>query len=143
MVPDFEKYDWSSVKVILVYAAPVPVTLLKEYARRASRCGSSTASRNAPVAAAVIDGEHALTKAGSCGLPMFHTEIRLVDDDGHEVGPEELGEVSSRARIRDEGLLEQARGDGRGHQGRLALHRGHRQEGRGRVTSTSWTARRT
>ena len=32
LVPDFEKYDWSSVKVILVYAAPVPVTLIQEYA---------------------------------------------------------------------------------------------------------------
>ncbi|HMK64338.1 MAG TPA: AMP-binding protein, partial [Thermodesulfobacteriota bacterium] len=31
-VPNFEKYDWSSVKVILVYAAPVPVALIKEYA---------------------------------------------------------------------------------------------------------------
>ena len=26
LVPDFEKYDWGSVQVILVYAAPVPVT---------------------------------------------------------------------------------------------------------------------
>ena len=32
LVPDFEKYDWSSVKVILVYAAPVPVKLSEEYA---------------------------------------------------------------------------------------------------------------
>jgi len=97
MVPDFEKYDWSSVQKVFVYAAPVPVALLEEYARAGidvrnlygmtESCGSGT----------VIDGEHSMVKAGSCGLPEFLAELKVVDDDGNEVGPEELGEVVMRA----------------------------------------------
>jgi len=97
MVPDFEKYDWSSVTKVFVYAAPLPVALLEEYAAAGievrnlygmtESCGSGT----------VIDGPHSLVKAGSCGLPEFLAEVKVVGDDGNEVGPEEMGEVLMRA----------------------------------------------
>jgi len=97
-VPDFEKYDWSSVEIILVYAAPVPVTLLKEYAEAGIEVRQLYGLTECTGPAAVIDGEHALSKAGSCGLPMFYIDIRLVDEDGNDVGPEELGEVIIRSQ---------------------------------------------
>jgi fatty-acyl-CoA synthase len=96
VVPDFEKYDWSSVKVILVYAAPVPVTLLNEYEAAGiqvrqlygmTECNTGT----------VLDGEYAHEKAGSCGRPFMHTEIRLVDMEGNEVPVGETGEILMRA----------------------------------------------
>jgi len=96
LVPDFEKYDWSSVKVILVYAAPVPVALIKEYAEAGievrqlyglTECNTAT----------VLDSENALARVGSCGRPFFHTEVRVVDDSGQDVGPEVKGEVLLRA----------------------------------------------
>jgi fatty-acyl-CoA synthase len=97
MVPDFEKYDWSSVEKVFVYAAPLPVALLEEYAAAGievrnlygmtESCGSGT----------VIDGKHSMAKAGSCGLPEFLAEVKVVDDDGNEVGPEQMGEVLMRA----------------------------------------------
>jgi fatty-acyl-CoA synthase len=95
-VPNFEKYDWSSVKVILVYAAPVPVTLIKEYAASGievrqlyglTECNTAT----------VLDSENALAKVGSCGKAFFHTEVRVVDEEGREVEPETKGEVLLRA----------------------------------------------
>ncbi len=96
IVPDFEKYDWSSVRVILVYAAPVPVNLLKEYAASGiearqlyglTECNTAT----------VLDAENALAKAGSCGRPFFHTEVRVVDLEGNDVKTGEKGEVLLRA----------------------------------------------
>jgi acyl-CoA synthetase (AMP-forming)/AMP-acid ligase II len=96
VVPDFEKYDWSSVKVILVYAAPVPVTLLNEYEQAGiqvrqlygmTECNTGT----------VLDGVYAHKKAGSCGRPFMHTEIRLVDMEGNDVPVGETGEVLMRA----------------------------------------------
>ena len=98
LVPEFEKYDWSSVQVILVYAAPVPVTLLNEYADAGIEVRQLYGLTECTGPAAVIDGEHALTKAGSCGLPMFYMDIRLVDEEGNDVGPEELGEVIIKAQ---------------------------------------------
>jgi len=96
LVPDFDKYDWSSVKIILVYAAPVPAALIKEYAEAGiqvrqlyglTECNTAT----------VLDSENALTKVGSCGRPFFHTEVRVVDDNGQDVPPEVKGEVLLRA----------------------------------------------
>jgi len=98
LVPDFEKYDWSSVKIILVYAAPVPVTLIKEYAESGievrqlygmTECSTGT----------VLDPENALTKAGSCGRPFFHTDIRIVDGQNNDVGPEVKGEILMRGPV--------------------------------------------
>jgi fatty-acyl-CoA synthase len=103
-VPDFEKYDWRSVKTILVYAAPVPVTLIKEYAASGievrqlyglTECNTGT----------VLDSENAIEKVGSCGRPFFHTEVRVVDENGQDLPPEEKGEVLLRAPNMMKGYL--------------------------------------
>lgn len=104
LVPDFEKYDWSSVKTILVYAAPVPVTLIREYEASGievrqlyglTECNTGT----------VLDSENAIDKVGSCGRPFFHTEVRVVDEDGQDLPPEEKGEVLLRAPNMMKGYL--------------------------------------
>ncbi len=92
-VPDFEKYDWHTVKMALVYAAPVPVTLIKEYAESGIEVRQLYGMTECTGPATVIDGENAIKKAGSCGPPFFHNEIRLVDMQGNDVGPNEMGEV--------------------------------------------------
>ena len=96
LVPDFEKYDWSSIKVILVYAAPVPVALIKEYAAAGIKVRQLYGLTECNTAT-VLDGENAIAKVGSCGKPFFHTEVRVVDDNDQDVGPEVKGEVLLRA----------------------------------------------
>lgn len=95
-VPNFEKYDWSSVRTILVYAAPVPVTLIKEYAAVGIQVRQLYGLTEGNTAT-VLDPENALTKVGSCGKPFFHAEIRVVDEEGQDVEPEVKGEVLLRA----------------------------------------------
>ncbi len=95
-VPNFEKYDWSSVRTILVYAAPVPVTLIKEYAAVGIQVRQLYGLTEGNTAT-VLDPENALSKAGSCGKPFFHAEIRVVDEEGRDVGPDINGEVLLRA----------------------------------------------
>lgn len=92
-VPDFDKYGWDTVKMALVYAAPVPVTLIREYAAAGIEVRQLYGMTECTGPATVIDSENAIEKAGSCGLPFFHNEIRVVDMDGNDVGPNELGEV--------------------------------------------------
>jgi len=98
LVPNFEKYDWSSVKVILVYAAPVPVTLIKEY-NEAGISVRQLYGMTECCTGTVLDSENALKKAGSCGRPFFHTDIRIVDDRNKDVGPEVMGEVLMRGPV--------------------------------------------
>lgn len=94
-VPDFEKYDWSSVKVILVYAAPVPVNLLNEYEEAGIEVRQLYGMTEANTGT-VLDADHAHSKAGSCGRAFIHTEIRIVDMEGNDVGPEVTGELLMR-----------------------------------------------
>ncbi|MBI4765307.1 MAG: long-chain fatty acid--CoA ligase [Deltaproteobacteria bacterium] len=95
-VPNFEKYDWSSVRTILVYAAPVPVTLIKEYAAVGIKVRQLYGLTEGNTAT-VLDPENALSKVGSCGKAFFHAEIRVVDEEGKDVEPEVKGEVLLRA----------------------------------------------
>jgi acyl-CoA synthetase (AMP-forming)/AMP-acid ligase II len=91
-VPYFEKYDWSSVQLIMVYAAPVPVSLLKEYEESLIQVRQLYGMTEANTGT-VLDAEHARSKIGSCGKPYMHTQVRLVDPEGNDVGPNEPGEV--------------------------------------------------
>ncbi|MEV0585419.1 AMP-binding protein [Nonomuraea sp. NPDC050310] len=45
-------------------------------------------------------------KIGSVGRPWFMTEVRVVDDDGHAVGPGERGELFSRSPYLMNGYLD-------------------------------------
>jgi acyl-CoA synthetase (AMP-forming)/AMP-acid ligase II len=45
----------------------------------------------------VLSAEDALPKAGSCGRPFFHTEIRIVDEHDRDLPPDTKGEVLLRA----------------------------------------------
>ena len=91
-VPNFEEYDWSSIQVILVYAAPVPVSLLNEYEEAGIEVRQLYGMTEANTGT-VLDADHAHSKAGSCGRPFIHTQVRLVDLDGKDVEPGEIGEV--------------------------------------------------
>lgn len=93
LVPNFEKYDWSSVRIILVYAAPVPVNLINEYAKANIEIRQLYGLTECTGPGSVIDPENAVIKAGSCGLPFFHVDIRLVDSQGVDVQSGEMGEV--------------------------------------------------
>ena len=41
----------------------------------------------------LISPDDALTRAGSTGKTFFHTEVRVVDEQGEDCGPDEPGEV--------------------------------------------------
>lgn len=95
-VPQFDTFDWSTIKLALVYAAPVPVTLIKAFAEKGMEVRQLYGMTECTGPATVIDSENAIKKAGSCGPPFFHTDIRVVDDEGNDVPPEAVGEVLIR-----------------------------------------------
>ncbi len=95
-VPAYEQADLSTVRLVLAGAAPVPVALIRAWAARGIAIQQVYGLTEAAGGAAVLGAEHALEKAGSCGLPMFHTDIRVVDEDGHDVSPGEVGELIIR-----------------------------------------------
>jgi len=77
-------------------SAPLPVETLKTFAGRfhfplLEGYGLSEAS---PVVC--FNPLHGVNKAGSVGLPIPSVQVQIVDDSGHELGPEQVGEIAVR-----------------------------------------------
>ena len=93
--PDMKTTDISSIRWIATGAAPVPVSLLKQFDEMGitifqaygltESCGPGTL---------LLRGD-AETKLGSCGKPQMHTELRVVDEGGKDIvpGSGEAGEL--------------------------------------------------
>ncbi|MCZ7533553.1 MAG: long-chain fatty acid--CoA ligase [Acidimicrobiia bacterium] len=92
-VPTIEEADVSSVRWALCGTAPVPVPLIEAWANRGIAIQQVYGLTECTGGAAVLASERALEKAGSTGLPMFHTDIRIVDQQGDDVAPDEVGEI--------------------------------------------------
>ena len=63
-------------------------------------------------------------RPGSIGVPIWGVEVKLIDDDWNTVeGVDEIGEVAIRGHNIMQRLLQPARGDRRGDEGRLVPQR--------------------
>jgi fatty-acyl-CoA synthase len=72
----------------------------------------------------------ALRKIGSTGKALLHTEMRIVNDDGDDCGPDEIGELWVAGPHITPGLLEPPRGHRGRVRGSLAEDRRRRADGR-------------
>ncbi len=95
--PSFATADLTSLRWILCGGAPVPPDLIAATHRRGIPVQQTYGATETAGPATLVDLANAMTKAGSVGLPYFHTEVRIVNAQGMEVPPDEIGEVQVRA----------------------------------------------
>ena len=91
-----EASDHSTLRWLMSGAAPVPVALIEKYAALGIEIHQVYGLTETCGPACLISPEAALTKAGSTGPAFFHTDVRVVDGDGAQVAPGEVGEVIIR-----------------------------------------------
>jgi fatty-acyl-CoA synthase len=94
--PSFAGTDLSTVRMFICGGAPVPEPLIRLYGTRNITFAQGYGLTETSPFVTVVPLERALDKVGSAGLPPFYTEVRLVDDDGHDVPDGERGEVIVR-----------------------------------------------
>ena len=97
-VPGLKDFDHSSVRWIQSGASPLPVNLIQQYADKGIDIHQIYGLTETCGPACLITGEDAIAKIGSTGRGFFHTEIRVVDDDGSDAEPEAQGEVWVRGK---------------------------------------------
>ena len=95
---DKDKCDYSTVRWIMSGAAPVPVSLIEKYAALDIEIQQVYGLTETCGPACLISSEDAIRCAGSTGKAFFHTDVRIVDEDGQDVAPGEYGEVIIRGR---------------------------------------------
>jgi long-chain acyl-CoA synthetase len=103
--PDFENHDLTSLRLINYGGSPMPVELLR---KAMSKIGpifrqSYGLTETAPLLTSlppeehVLDGpEHRVRRLASCGREVAGVEVRVVNDEGSDVKPGEVGEIITR-----------------------------------------------
>ena len=90
---DFERTDFSRLEFCSVGGAPSAVALLDTYARHGLDIVQNFGMTEAGPWAMQQNAGGARTKPGSVGKPVTHVEVRLVDPEGLDVAPGEVGEL--------------------------------------------------
>ncbi|HEU0192035.1 MAG TPA: long-chain fatty acid--CoA ligase [Mycobacterium sp.] len=100
MLPTYqpELRDELVLRWIMSGASPVPVSLIKSYADLGFEIHQVYGLTESCGPGCVIGPDDAMSHAGSAGKPFFHTEIRVVDDNGAEVAAGIAGEILIRGR---------------------------------------------
>ena len=105
LVPNVEQYDLSSLKAIAYGAAPISASLLTE-ALALFKCDFAqvygmTETTGTVISLAPEDHERALNGhphlLTACGKPCPGNEVKIIDDNGQTLGPNQTGEICLRS----------------------------------------------
>ena len=95
-VPDFDRYDTSSVDYVLTGGAPCPIPVIEFYQQHGwmflEGFGMTEASPNT----LLLEEDSVLTHNGSVGRPFMHVDVRIVGADGTDVAVGEVGKLLLR-----------------------------------------------
>ncbi len=110
--PNFKKHDLSSLRVITYGAAPMPLPVIRKALEEFPGVNFINAfgqTETASTITALGPEDHVLTgteeekekklkRLASIGKPMSDVEMKVVDDDGNALGPNEVGEILARGQ---------------------------------------------
>ena len=91
--PDFETTDLTRLRAAGVGGAPCALTILETWAARGVNLVQGFGMTETSPATIFLDPADAMRKLGSTGKPLLHTEVRIVNDDGADCAPNEIGEL--------------------------------------------------
>ena len=95
-VPEFENADLSSIRLFLAGGSPCPRPLIETYQQRGVTFSQGYGMTETAPAITVLRAEDALRKLGSCGKPVFHLDVKVVNMEGETLPTGEPGEVIVR-----------------------------------------------
>lgn len=109
---DFGAHDLSSLKVITYGAAPMPIEVISraldllpdvqfinafgQTETAATITALSPEDHHIPAGLSEAERAHRLKRLSSVGKPLDDVEMRVVDEDGHDCGPNQTGEIVAR-----------------------------------------------
>ncbi len=94
--PRWPDADFSRVRHIFSGGASCPMPVIERFLARGVNFKTGYGLTEAGPNTFWMPNEDAQRKAGSVGFPLFHIDIRIVNDAGHECGPNEVGELRIR-----------------------------------------------
>lgn len=93
MDKDFEKTDFSSVNFFIAGGSPCPTSLIESFLKKGVTFNQGYGMTETATAITALKSVDATRKVGSCGKPVFHTDVRIMDLAGKDCSRGEIGEV--------------------------------------------------
>lgn len=91
---NWREADLSSLRFCTSGGAPLPESLVRKYtAEKGIRFKQGFGMTEFGPGIFALAPEDALERVGSIGRPNFYVDARVVDDEGRELGPDEVGEL--------------------------------------------------
>ena len=94
--PRFADTDLSSLRSLVVGAAPVPKSLLEIYGNRGVSLDQGYGLTETSPLVSFLKSQYTAGKLGSAGKPGLFGELRIADADGDSLAPGEVGEILYR-----------------------------------------------
>ena len=91
--PDFETTDLTALKAFYVGGAPVPVSTLNVWLAAGVNVQQGYGMTETGPVSIGLNGADAARKVGSAGKPVMHLDVKVVDEQGKEVPPGQVGEL--------------------------------------------------
>jgi len=95
-LPDAEDYDLSNLRFCICGAAPMPVEVFETFERKYKAFILEGYGLSEGTCASSLNPLDGARKIGSIGIPLKGQEMKIVDDNGKEVAPGEVGEIVVR-----------------------------------------------
>ena len=94
--PRWETADFSRLKLIISGGAPCPLTVFERFRERGLDFRTGYGLTEAGPNTFWMPPADVRRKPGSVGVPLFHIDVKLVDGEGRECGPDGVGELVIR-----------------------------------------------
>lgn len=91
--PSFAETDLSSLRFFISGGAPCPIPLIEAFQKRGVSFTQGFGLTEVGPNCFKLDLADAVRKAGSIGFPTFHSQARIVDENGNDVAPGAVGEL--------------------------------------------------
>jgi fatty-acyl-CoA synthase len=85
--------DFSSINFFVTGGSPCPKDLIEAYLSKGAHFLQAYGMTESAGGLTLLPPDHALTKLGSSGRPLFHLHLKIIGNDGSELGPGEIGEI--------------------------------------------------
>ncbi len=91
--PDFGKTDFSNIRFFLSGGAPLSLDLIQAYQKQGVPFKQGFGLTEVGPNCFLHETRDSFGRPDSIGKPMAHSRVKVVDRDGREVGPDQVGEL--------------------------------------------------
>jgi len=92
-LPEFETVSFPTAVGIGVGGSPTPLPLIETWNSHGIPLQQGFGMTETSPLVSALTRDDASRKIGSAGAPAMHVEVRVVDEDGNDVGPHVVGEL--------------------------------------------------